>query len=72
MGKSTLGKHFGYYDQLMSKLNKILIENLGEITITVNRGLLEEIIATHKRIKDEKDNAIKKFVEELRKPSDII
>jgi hypothetical protein len=54
MGKSKLGKHVGYFDQLIAKLNKHLLEDAKLDPFTrINKGLLEEIASTWKRIKED-------------------
>lgn len=67
MGKSNFGKHFGYMDQLVAKLNKLLLEDTKlDPFIMVNKGLLEEIVSTHKRIKSDREFMENKFDKELR------
>ena len=64
MGKSKLGKHVGYFDQLMASLNKQLMDkpNPNELAITVNKWLLSEIYSTWKRIKEDMESSKKEVV----------
>ena len=47
--KTNLGKHLGYMDSLIAKLNKVIFDHPNES----NNWLFKEIIETHKKIKDD-------------------
>ncbi len=55
MSKHKLEKRFGYMNQLMAKVKKILIEdnNFSNPNVKIGKGILEEISSTWERIKND-------------------